>query len=139
MAKSIFTTLTGTTFDVSHRGEDDTFDLPSWMVDLGKILDDEAALTKHLKQHDVLFAVIQSGIAQEIIKLRAVTRPTEKEDEKKSIKAEHKACQKSASAYKPKTMTRPDDPFNKAVKEMMKLGFTEDEAKELLIKKLKNR
>ena len=78
MAKSFHTILKEGTIDVNHKGEDVTFDLPTWLTSAMDLLEDEQKLLAWAQTHEVLHGLMHFGIQQLIIALRAAARPTVK-------------------------------------------------------------
>ena len=76
MAKSFHTILNEGIIEVSHLGEKETFELPEWLTGAKDILGDMEALVAWAQEEEVMHGLLHSGIQQEIIRIRAASRPT---------------------------------------------------------------
>ena len=104
MAKSIYEVLTDRTIDVEDKGKTITVNLPDWFpTDIE--YENEAELVDRLRVEGLLGIVLQSGIRQELIALRATVRPTGKDQT-----FEQEECQDRASKYRPEAHKRPNQP-----------------------------
>lgn len=104
MAKSIYEVLADRTIDVEDKGKTITVALPDWMPsDISYENDND--LVTHLERQGLLHIVLQSGIRQELIALRATVRPTGKDQT-----FEQGECQARATKYLPEAHKRPNQP-----------------------------
>jgi hypothetical protein len=104
MAKSIYEILTTRTIDVEDKGKTITVSLPDWMPSDTQY-ENDSDLVAQLDREGLLHIVLQSGIRQELIALRATIRPTGKDQG-----FEEGECQDRASKYRPEAHKRPNQP-----------------------------
>ena len=104
MAKSIYEILSTRTMEVEDKGKTLTVSLPDWMPsDISYETEDD--LVTHLERQGLLGIVLQSGIRQELIALRAAVRPSGKDQT-----FEQGECQGRATKYRPEAHKRPNQP-----------------------------
>lgn len=104
MAKSIYEVLTDRTIDVEDKGKTLTVSLPDW-IPSDTQYENDSDLGAQLEREGLLHIVLQSGIRQELIALRATVRPTGKEQA-----FEQGECEDRASKYRPEAHKRPNQP-----------------------------
>ena len=75
MAESFHTIIDRGTFIVNHQGEDREFNLPGWLSEAKGLTEDESALLLWAQENEILLPLMQSGLKELIIALRAVARP----------------------------------------------------------------
>ena len=127
MAESIYTTLQARdSFKVNHEGTTREFTLPKW-VPSDEEVEVEEKLIEKLEEAGLLHAVLQSGIKQEVINLRAVARPGKGEPWDDDAQAR-------VSNYEPTTCKRPKSGGGKkapskeeALKVLTSAGMTQEE------------
>jgi hypothetical protein len=113
MAKSLFSTYIDGTMEVSHNGEDALFDLPEWMCEVGKIIEDKTKLLEWAENHDITLAIFHAALAKIKIDFCAVVRPADVAGELKgekikvSLIADIDNAQKRADKFKVKPTPRP--------------------------------
>lgn len=120
--------------EVTHQGESKTFEMPTWMSDMGEegMLQDEDALVKHLKDHGMLLGFLHAGLKECLVGLRAHIRP--KEDV--SITSDKAG---DPMTYKPKAQDVPQVGSNKKITpemalETLKGSMSKEELLELISK-----
>ena len=141
MAKSIYTITDKKEIDVLHKGGEITLKLPSIFDDFTTI-DDKEELLEWAESHDLLQQLMQAGLRDWIIKIRAIARPDEDtrfSDEGEAIKAQDRI-----DKMKFKLMTRPGSGVSIKVSEaiqkerdkmrqaMEKVGIPEEQIEEII-------
>lgn len=104
MAKSIYEVLTDRKLEVEDKGKTITVNLPAWFP-TDTEYETEADLVDRLRVEGLLGIVLQSGIRQELIALRATVRPSGKEQT-----FEQGECEDRATKYRPEAHKRPNQP-----------------------------
>jgi len=109
MAKSFYNIIEEGSISVSHRGEDVTLQLPSWLCDADGLLEDANALLEWANENKIVHALLHSGIQQMIIQMRAVARPkvNVKTDESLSIISDRENAQKRLYEFEMKPVAKP--------------------------------
>ena len=113
MAKSLFEIIETGMIEVNHNGDDAEFAIPTWLKEAAGKLESEEDLTLWADEHNVMQALLHSGIAKTIIDLRAAIRPADIAGEKKGdrIKVnlidDAKKAQKRATEFRIKPAVRP--------------------------------
>ena len=113
MAKSLFDSYEEGNMEVTHDGEELTFDFPTWMQEAGPILENKEKLLEWMEKHNNTIAIIHAGLAKTKIDFCAVVRPADVPGEKKGekikislFKDQEKAIER-AKAFKIKPASRP--------------------------------
>jgi hypothetical protein len=78
MAKSFHTIIDEGVFEVDHKGDLVTLDLPDLFLEIKGLTEDKKALMAWVAKHNLELPVIQCAIQKRIIELRAIARPTVK-------------------------------------------------------------
>jgi hypothetical protein len=104
MAKSIYEVLTDRTIEIEDKGKTITVSLPNWLPSDTQY-ENASDLVAQLDREGLLHIVLQSGIRQELIALRATVRPTGKDQT-----FEQGECQARATKYRPESHKRPNQP-----------------------------
>ena len=109
MAESIYITLANGRVAVTDKGEELEVNLPSWMP-TDECYGNEDLLVSHCEEAGILHAILQSGIKHELINIRAVIRPTGKEQ-----LFIHSEAEARSTGYVPEVHTRPNTGGKKAL------------------------
>lgn len=111
MAQSMFEVIETGIIEVNHNGEDVNFDIPEWMKEANGKLENEEAMLEWAKDNGIVLALFHAGLADTIIGLRAVIRPTDKkvgdDKVKVSLIKDEENAQKRADDFVIKPKTRP--------------------------------
>jgi hypothetical protein len=99
---------------------------------------DEDKLLEHCKRHGILHAILQDGLAQELINIRAEARPADLPPlEKGGNPRPQQIDAASAQARVDKRKPTPRQPGSgadpkKAIEKLKKMGFTKEQILEML-------
>jgi len=139
MAEKLEITLSRGTATVSHRGDEVTIQLGEWLNIPQETFFDREALLAHCEQHGILLATLQEGFAQHLINVRAKARPADLPPEEKggaSIpqRITPDGAQERVDNYKPEPRRQGKKPLTREEKkkELIKMGFTDNQAEAIL-------
>lgn len=113
MAESLFATYENGQMEVTHNGEEAIFELPTWMKEAGKIIEDEEKLLEWAKEEGILLNTFHAAMAKWKIDFCQVVRPKDVPGEKKgekikvSLIEDIEAAQDRADKFKSKPASRP--------------------------------
>ena len=113
MAQSIYEIIETGKIEVNHNGDDQTFELPSWLKEAAGKLENEEELLTWAKDNKIIHALLHAGLADTVIGLRAAIRPAavkKAEDGRVyavSIITDSANAAKRANEFRIKPKTRP--------------------------------
>lgn len=132
MAQSIRAQLNAGKVEVEHKGQNAEFELPMWMQLDNATLDDESALVEHLRQNGLLLPVLHNGLSQCVIGVRAVARPNPTKSEP-NPDFPTSELRRKARQWEPNKLPSEDgnrlSPEQKAIRELVKAGYSEEVAR----------
>ena len=106
MAKSFHNIIADGKFEVNHQGEDRTLELPTWLQELPST-EDEAVILAWATEREILLPLMQYGIKELIIALRAVARPGDKAGKKQPWEGDNHAAQERLENWIFKPIPKP--------------------------------
>ena len=145
MAESLFATYENGQMEVTHDGEEAIFELPKWMKEAGKIIEDEEKLLTWAKEHGILLNTFHAAMAKWKIDFCAVVRPKDIPGElkgekikvnliKDAVKAQDRADKfKSKPAVRPGTGGKTPEERMKAADNLL-AGLTPEQLAKVIAK-----
>ena len=105
MSQSMYDIVRTGNLEVSHDGAERTFATPLILTDLDGKLDNAEAIIEHMKNSECFLGFLHLGIAQMIIRLRAIARPADVKGVKQPF--DQPAGQKRLDSWAPKPVGQP--------------------------------
>jgi len=138
MAEKLETTLARGTASVTHRGKEVTIDLPECIAPDEETFFSKDRLLAFAEKHGVTLALLQDGLAQALIRVRATARPDDLPPEKKGgssrpqeIEASGAQSRVDAWAYEARSAGKKPLTREDKRKELKKMGFNDKQIEAL--------